>query len=481
MADNQKADIRALFGGGSGEDRIAAIHFVVGALFLALGSPLAVLALGSLRFPDILPITYGRLAPMAALTLIIGFGVISLVGGVYYALPRLTGTRLASARLAALGLAGMAALVLLGLAAVFMGMGSGRRPFAMPWWLDVPMLAVLCVPFLVTAKTIASRIETHSYVSVWFIIGGTTWMPLLYAAHAAGHAPFLASLTVAYADLFLTAGLVTMVILTLGTGLFYYTVVRELDIALASRQLAQVGFWSLGFAGVWWGLAQLTFGPGPGWLAGTVAALGLAFPIGALANAANISLTLDRSWREVADRPGVMSGVVGLFLAVGVGTMAALAGFRSIAAVTALTAYWDGIAYAAVAGAGALLIAGVSFSALPRLIGRSIASLARARSSHRLTLAGSVGVLAFMSAAGLVTGFSWVAGSNTGADPEVGGNWGAAVGASSDTLLLLAVLSAVVAMLGHFAYTSTILGTVVKGPARTQEVLVDRDREEADV
>jgi hypothetical protein len=173
--------------------------------------------------------------------------------------------------------------------------------------------------------------------------------------------------------------------------------------------------------------------------------------------------------------------VVGLFLAVGVGTMAALAGFRSIAAVTALTAYWDGIAYAAVAGAGALLIAGVSFSALPRLIGRSIASLAKARSFHRLTLAGSVGVLTFMSAAGLVTGFSWVAGSNTGADPEVGGNWGAAVGASSDTLLLLAVLSAAVAMLGHFAYTSTILGTLVKGPARTQEVLLDRDREEADV
>lgn len=481
MADNQRADLRALFGGGSGEDQIAAAHFVVGALFLALGSPLAVLALASVRFPDIVPLGYGRLAPMASLVLVIGFGVISLVGGVYYALPRLTGTKLANGRLAGLALAGTTGLILLGLAAVPLGLGSGRNPFATPWWLDLPMLGVLSVPFLVTAKTISARTETHSYVSVWFIIGGTTWLPLLFAAHAAGHAPFLASLTVAYADSFLTAGVFTMVILTLGTGLFYYTVVRELDVALASRQLAQVGFWSLGFAGIWWGTAQLTFGPGPGWLAGTVAALGLAFPIGALANAANISMTLDRSWGELAERPGVMSGVLGLFLAVGVGTMAALAGFPSIAAVAALTAYWDGIAYAAVAGAGALLVAGVTFSALPRLIGRSIASPSRARSFHRLTLVGSVGVLSLLSAAGIVTGFSWVAGSNSGASPEVGANWGEAVGATSDTLILLALVSAVVVMVGHFAYTSTILGTVVRGKAGAQEVLIAKEREAADV
>src|SRR5690606_24192772 len=97
----------------------------------------------------------------------------------------------------------------------------------------------------------------------------------------------------AYNDLFTSAGLVTMVVITLGSGLFYYAVVRELDIALASRQLAQVGFWSLGLASVWWGIAQLIFGPGPNWVAGVAAALGLAFPIGALANAANISLTLE--------------------------------------------------------------------------------------------------------------------------------------------------------------------------------------------
>lgn len=472
MAGTQKADIRAVLGGGSDEDRIAASHFVVGSLFLILGSVLAVLSFTALRFPDILPISFGRLEPLANLNLIVGFCVISLVGGVYYALPRLTGGRLALGSLAGFGLAGMSGLVLVGSLAVFFGFGSGRQPFGLPWWLDIPMLGVLAIPFLVTTKTISEREEKHSYVSVWFILGGVTWLPLLYAAHVAGHAPFLGSVSVAYGDVFLSAGLITMVVITLGSGLFYYSVVRELDIALASRQLAVVGFWSLGFASVWWGTAQLMFGPGPTWLGGVGAALGLAFPIGALANAANVSLTLEGSWGDLRDRPGITAGIYGLFLAVGVGALAALAGFRSVASVASLTAFWEAIEYTAVAGVGVLLVAGVSFPALPRLLGREIPSLTRARSFSRLTVIGTVGVLVFMSATGLLHGYSWIAGSNAAEPPNVGEGWAGAVSGAGETLLLLALISALIALAGHLSYTATIMGTLVKGKAVAQEVLV---------
>lgn len=475
MADTRKPDIRAILGGGSDEDRIAVGHFVVGALFLVLGSALAVLSFVALRFSDILPISFGRIEPLANLSLIIGFCVISLVGGVYYVLPRLTGTRLALGPLAGLGLLGMSGLVILGSVAVSFGFGSGRQPFGLPWWLDIPMLGVLAIPFLVTTKTISERKEKHSYVTIWFVLGGVAWLPLLYASHVVGHAPFLGAVSVAYSDMFLSAGLVTMVVITLGTGLFYYSVVRELDIALASRQLAVVGFWSLGFASVWWGTAQLMFGPGPAWLGGTAAALGLAFPIGALANAANVSLTLEGSWGELRKRPGIVSGVFGLFLAVGVGAMASLGGFRSIASVASLTAFWEAVKYTAVAGVGALLVAGVTFPALPRLLGREIPSLSRARSFSRLTVIGTVGVLVFMTAAGLLNGYSWIAGSNAGAAPNVGEGWAAGIGASGDTLMLLALVSAIVALAGHLSYASTVLGTLVKGKAVPQEILVGMD------
>jgi cbb3-type cytochrome oxidase subunit 1 len=200
--------------------------------------------------------------------------------------------------------------------------------------------------------------------------------------------------------------------------------------------------------------------------------LGLALPIGALANAANVSLTLEGSWGDLDDHPGLSSGVAGLYLAVAVGTMAAMGGFRSVAAVTSLTAFWEGIEYALIGGVGALLVAGVAMTALPRLVGRGIPDPGRVRAFNRLTIMGSVGVLVFLGAAGLLNGYSWIGGANTASFASVGEGWGAAVGASGDTLLLLALVSSIIAFTGHLAYASTIFGTIVKGTAMPQEVLV---------
>lgn len=454
---------------------MAAIHFLVGAAFLVIGGGLQLLAILSLQFADLFPITFGRLEPMANLTLMIGFVTISLVGGIYYVLPRLTGAKLWSSDLAGLGLLGLSGIVFAGLVTIGFGFGDGRQPLGLPWWLDLPLLFLLTLPLVITVGTISGREEQRSYPTLWFVIGGVAWLPLLYLAHFAGDLPFLSSLAVAYSDLFFSAGFVTMFLFTVGSGLFYYTVVKELDVPLASRQLALVGFWSLGFAAVWWGTAQLMFGPGPAWVSGVAAALGLAFPVGALANAANVSLTLEGSWGETGEKPGVNSGVLGLYLGVGVALLAALAGFRSVASFVSLTAFWEAIEYTALAGVGALLVAGVGFSALPRLVGREVHSGKRVRSFNRLTVVGTVGVLLFMSAAGVVSGFSWIGGSNSAAYVDAGEGWGAGLGTSVDTLMLGAVTFAIVAFAGHLAYASVIFGTFTRGKATAQEVLVAKE------
>ncbi|MGD2043961.1 MAG: hypothetical protein PVJ28_09955, partial [Acidimicrobiia bacterium] len=247
------------------------------------------------------------------------------------------------------------------------------------------------------------------------------------------------------------------------------------DAPLASRQLALVGFWSLGFAGVWWGASQLLFGPGPDWVAGVAAALGLAWPIGALANAANISLTLEGSWTGLSEKPAVLSGVLGLYLTFGVAAMAALAGFRSVGSVTSLTPYWEAIEYVALAGVGTLLISSATFGALPRVVGRELRSAAKARRFHRLTVAGSVGVLLSLGAAGMMAGYSWIAGSNSAAYVDAGEGWGAGLGNSYDTLILVALLFAVVLLAGLGGYASIVFGTVARGKAIPQEVLVARE------
>ena len=337
------------------------------------------------------------------------------------------------------------------------------------------LLFILTLPLIITVGTINNREEQRSFVTLWFVIGGVVWLPLLYLTYFIGELPSLSAVAVEYSNVFLSAGFVTMFLFTVGTGLFYYTLVKELDVSLASRQLALVGFWSLGFAAAWWGAAQLIFGPAPSWVAGVAAALGLAFPIGTLANAANASLTLEGSWSELSEKPGVSAGIYGLYLAVAVAILAALAGFRSIASVISLTSFWEAIEYTAVAGPGALLIAGVTFSALPRLVGRNIASLKRAKSFSRLTVIGSVGTLLFMSAAGILSGYSWIGGSNAAAYIDAGEGWAAGLGTSFETLMLVAIGFAFVTFAGQLAYASTIFGTITTGKATTQEILVARE------
>ena len=471
MAATQTADIKALLGADADGDRVVSAHFLVGAVFLALAGALELLGLFSLRFGGLSPVGFGRMESMANITVMLGFLVVSLTGGIYYVLPRLTGTRLWRRELAYLGLLATSALVLIDLLAVVLGLGDGRQPFGLPWWLHIPMLGALTIPFAVTMMTIRGREEMRSFVTLWFAIGGVAWLPLLYLAYFAGDLPFVSSLGEAYSDLFFSAGFVTLWVFVVGGGLFYYTVVKELEIPLASRQLAAVGFWSLGFAGAWWGTAQLMFGPGPGWINGVSAALGLAFPIGALANASNVSLTLQGHWERLSDKPGVVSGVIGLYLGVAVAILASFASFPSVGSVSALTAYWEAIEYGALFGVGVLLVAGITFEAMPRVSGRDLSSLDRPRSFNRWTIIGAGGVMLSLVAAGLVSGFSWVAGSNSAAFVDAGEGWAEGAGAS-DVLLLIAFGFGVIAFLGQLAYAATVIGTVTIGRAVPQEILV---------
>ncbi|MEX1037680.1 MAG: cbb3-type cytochrome c oxidase subunit I [Acidimicrobiia bacterium] len=475
MLTGQSSDIRALLGGGADGDRLATAHILVGALYLLVGGVLALFALLSLRFPEQSPISYGQVDMMSATSLMLGFGVLTMSGGIYYVLPRLTGARLALRGIAGFGLVATAGLTALGVISIPLGLGDGGQPLGLAWWLDIPIAAVLAIPLVVTLATVRDREEKRSYVTVWFILGGVVWLPLLYASSTVGSLPFANSLSTAFSGVFLSAGFVNMWLLVIGFGLFYYTVVKELDIPLASRQLALVGFWSLGFASAWWGASQLIFGPGPDWLDGVAAALGLALPIGAIANAANFSVTLEDSWRDLPDNPGLSSGVIGSYFAVVVAGLAAFAGFPSIGAAASLTAYWDGIEYAALLGIGPLLAAGFVFPAMPRLTGRAVPNLDRVRSFNKFTVIGSGGVLLTLVTAGLYTGYSWIGGSNGAAYVDVGEGWASGGGSQVvSTLILLAVGFGVVSLLAQFAYAGVVFGTLTTGKTVPQEVLVTR-------
>ena len=297
-----------------GSDTAAKWHIVISTAFLALAGVVWVAAMVEVRFPGTLtgPFSYGRIRPIALLLAVMGWLTLSLVGGIYYLLPRLTGARLRGEGLALAGGVATALVTVVGAVVVLLGWGDGTGPFSLPWWVSLPLFLTLLTPMLVTISTVRHRQEPNIYVSLWYAMGGVVWLPLLYLV---GALPAPSAMGGALSESVALFGLANLWVVGMGIGLAYYALVKETGNPLASRQLARVGFWSLAFASAWSGVAPLVFGPVPGWLEAVAFLMTLALPVSALANAANFALTADQFWAERRTRPVVAAALAGVFFA----------------------------------------------------------------------------------------------------------------------------------------------------------------------
>jgi hypothetical protein len=77
-----------------------------------------------------------------------------------------------------------------------------------------------------------------------------------------------------------------------------------------------------------------------------------------------------------------------------------------------------------------------------------------------------------MGGAGLLAGYGWIAGSNSAAYIDAGEGWAQSFGGAVQALLLIAIGFAALSLLGHLAYASVVFGTLTRGEATTQEILV---------
>jgi cbb3-type cytochrome oxidase subunit 1 len=452
-------------------DGAAVSHLLVSTLFLVLGGGLVFLSLAATAFPGTFSgmLALGRLKPAAYTLAGIGWLVIALVGAVYYMLPRLTGTALWRPDVARAGMAATALLALLGAAAVLFGFGDGIEPFGMPWWLDLPMLVALSVPFAVTVGTVRNRTEDGVYVSMWFVLGGVAWLPLLYLVNML---PGLASVGRVLQEVTFGAGFATLWITTVGTGVLYFVAARATKNPLSNRQLARVGFWSLAVASIFAGPAQVAFGATPDWLDTVSAVLLLALPVAALANAYAISTTLDDGWAQIGERPALLAtvGALGLILVAGITT--ATAGFKSASALVGFTSFWDGITYLVWFGVGGLAIAAWAYQALPAMTGRELASDDMAMRHLRYTIVGVGATAGLLMVAGVIQGFAWNGAAFTGT-VAAGEGWAEAAGATG-VLLGLAALAGLVALGGQLIFALNVYRTITSGRATAQEILVER-------
>lgn len=441
---------------------------LVSSAMLVIGAVLYLVSLAAMAFPGAFDgiLSYGRVRPAALSATMLGWLVVSLSAGAYYVLPRVTGTPLRYAAVARNAALATAALSLVGVVTSLLGISDGVEPFRFPWWLDIPILLVLGAPLFVTVRTVASRTEKAIYPSLWFIMGGTLWLPLLYLV---GNLPGLNSTARALQGLTFTAGFTTLWVTVMGVGLAYYTAVKASDEPLASRQLAQAGFWSLAFAATWAGPVQLVFGPTPDWLDALAAVFNLALPVAALANSYAISATIGRAWADLENRPSLVATLAGMGMTIFVGVATAVAGFRTSASLVGLTSYWEGVLVAALFGVGGLLVAGWTHQGLRAVTGLESPSHDLAFRHVKWTAWGTTATALLLMLAGVVTGVGWAGGSYT-QQPAAGEGW--ALSNVGQTLVGLAVIPAIVMVAGQISLAMSTYRTITTGLGVSREVLV---------
>ena len=463
-ATNSPAGERSVF---FAPDTAATRYLFAATAFLGLGAILFLAALFSLRFPGLLPLSYGRMRAIALIALFLGWLVLGWGSAAFYLLPRLTASPLRQERQLNLALPLLIALVLVAMAAVGIGFGDGREPFALPWWLDLPVLGMTAIALGPAWLTVRHRNEGVVYPSLWFVLAAALWLPALYLI---GNLPGLSALASTLGDLVFSAGFINVWAVGIGTGVAYYVVPKLAGQPLYSRQLAQVGFWSLLFGGIWFGVAQLAAGPQPEWLQAIGAVLGLALPLAAIANTTNLILTVAGKWPSGS--PALMAALAGSGL-VTLGSMAAaLSSFRSAAVLVGFTVFWEGINVLFLSGV-ALLFAAFAWQATPNLVGRGLDSVGRAQRVVRLLTwsGGATGVLLILS--GITSGFAWAGSAFTGVFVNTGSGW--AEGAGLPGIFSgLALVTGVGLTFGLLGLAVSIYRSLTSGKATAQEVLVMR-------
>ena len=448
-------------------DTAASRYLFAATAFLALGALIWLAALASMRFPALLPLSFGHLRAMALIVLFLGWLVLGLAAAIFYLLPRLTAVTLQLEKQLNLALPLAVVVVVVAVAVVGLGFGDGGEPFALPWWWDLPVLAVTALPFGPTILTIRARREGVVYPSLWFAAAAVIWLPALYLI---GNLPQVSSLAHALADQVFTAGFLNVWGVGLAMGAAYYVVPKASGQPLASRQLAKVGYWSLLFGAIWMGPAQLVAGPQPEWLQAIAAVLGLALPLSAVANATNLALTVKDHWP--ARDPIVLAAVTGSGVVALASLAAGLASFRSSAVLVGFTIFWEGVYVLLLAGI-ALLFAAFAWQAIPNLVGRALASGERALGVIRLVAVSGTSTGLLLALAGLITGVAWSGAGFTGAFENVGSGWLESAGLPG-IFTGLAVVGGLFLTSGLLGLAVSVYRSLTSGRATVQEVLVIR-------
>jgi len=394
-------------------------HLVVATAFLLVSVTMASLAAVQLAWPGIFGssalLSYGRLWPMAQTAFIYGWLTIGFFGAILYIVPRASGGGVRSSGLGYVGLAFATIGVVVGTAAIGLGMSTGRLMLEMPL-IAAALLLVGAALVAIGATGAAARSERPLGPPQWYLLAAGWWLVLLLVS---GNLPGVPGFNGAIQTAFYGAGLTGMWLAAAGVGVVYYVIPKLVGTdPMEPTPLGALGFWSLAFVWIGTGARSLVYGPGADWYE----TIGVAFSIALLVPVAVIftdfALVTRGRWGSIIDRVSLRFVIAGAWLFALIPVYNLVLALRTSSAIVRFTQWIPAFGMLAYYGAFSMWLFAFAYFIHGR--GRRRERAPGASWHLGYSLVGLGMALAAMTAGGVVAGFTWAAGVNSGLYDSVG-------------------------------------------------------------
>jgi len=371
-----------------------------------------------LVYPDFLgfipELSFGRLRPLHTNAVIFAFAGNAIFYGVYYSLPRLCKTPMASPTLSNINFWGWQLIILSAVLTLPFGITTSKEYAELEWPIDIAITLIWVVFGINMIWTILKRRERHIYVAIWFYIATFVTVAVLHLVNSfempatlLKSYPVYAGVQDALVQWWYGHNAVAFFLTTPFLGIMYYFIPKASQRPIYSYRLSIVHFWSLIFIYIWAGPHHLLYTALPGWAQslGTVFSLMLIAP--SWGGMLNGLLTLRGAWDRVREDPVLKFMVVGV-TAYGMSTFEGP--MMSIANVNAITHYTDYVI--AHVHVGALLWnGGLTFGMLyyitPRIFNTNIHSMKMANFHFWAATLGAIFYVIPMYWAGIAQSLMW--------------------------------------------------------------------------
>ncbi|GGH71226.1 cytochrome-c oxidase, cbb3-type subunit I [Phaeocystidibacter marisrubri] len=319
-------------------------------------------------------LTFGRLRAIHTNAAIFAFVGNAIFAGVYYSLPRLLKTPMASKTLSKIHFWGWQLIILLAAVTLAMGLTSSKEYAELEWPIDI-LITLIWVVFGVNMFwTILKRRERHLYVAIWFYIA--TWVTVA-VLHIVNNLEVPVGMWKSYS---VFAGVqdalvqwwyghnaVAFFLTTPVLGLMYYFVPKAVNRPVYSYRLSIIHFWALIFIYIWAGPHHLLYTSLPDWAQslGTVFSIMLIAP--SWGGMLNGLLTMRGAWDRVRDS-AILKFFVVAITAYGMATLEGpLLSLKNVNAIAHFTDWIPAHVHVGTLGWNGFIIFGMIYYLIPKL------------------------------------------------------------------------------------------------------------------